>query len=61
MFFKYLTFILTGFAPKTSDVGWISHCEKKQTVKKYKIVLTQVVANRTSLQALSYQPSLGFM
>ena len=40
--------MLTGFAPETSDVGWISHCEKKQTVKKYKIALTQVVADRTS-------------
>ena len=41
--------MLTGFAPETSDVGWTSHWEKKQTAKKYKMVLTQVVADRTSL------------
>ena len=48
--------------PKTPDnVGWISHCEKTQTMKKYKMVLTQVLANRTSSKALSYWPSLGLM
>ena len=40
--------MLTGFAPGTSDVGWISHSKKKQTVKKYQIVLMQVVADSTS-------------
>ena len=45
----------------TCDVGWISHCEKKQTVKKYKMVLMQVVSDRTSLKALSYWPSLSLM
>ena len=53
--------MLTEFTPKTSDVGWISHCKKKQTMKKYKMVLMQVVANRTSSKALPYWPSLGLM
>ena len=29
MFYKYFNYILTGFAPETSDVGWISHYEKQ--------------------------------
>ena len=36
MFYKYFNYILIGFALKTSDVGWISHYEKQQTMKKYK-------------------------
>ena len=36
MFYKYFNYILTGLAPETNDVGWISHCEEQQTMKKYK-------------------------
>ena len=44
------------------DVGWISHFEKNAlTIKKYKMVLTQVVADRTSLKELSYWFNLGLM
>ena len=43
------------------DLGWVSHCEMQLTMKIIPLVLTQVVANRTSSKALSYQPSLGLM
>ena len=36
------------FNNRANDVGWISHCEMQQTTKKVKIVLSQVMANRTS-------------
>ena len=47
--------------PFDTDMGWISHCKMQQTMKKVQIVLTQVVANRTSLKALFYWPSLLYM
>ena len=45
---------------KLADVGWIFHCEEL-TMKNTIWSLTQVVADRTSSQALSYRPSLELM